>query len=352
LVTTAKHLLIGLLVSVTLAAPGAGTTVRDEALGFEFSLPKELDWQRCAVKPKTARKAHFKTFEADAQPPWEAEVMLLVWEAKPKGTLKEEAESLRPTFEHTLTETERRKKTEAKLDGEPCAVVDVVGKGGRARFHLTWRVARCGGRLYVLFVRRQDAAIEDAELEKEIARIVGTFRFLRPKAPPPAAKPQPTPPEAPAPSKAYCLAHWRLECVKPSGLKEVPPEELDKANGVILRFEGHAEQSRCLVRIYAHLRSRARLSLDKLAREKIARFEEKHKKRLDPVQGAWKPPLARKGLRLELIARKLTPETTRWYLADCRNDRRYQIEIITTGQAWEAQVAALLAGFVPRRRLR
>jgi hypothetical protein len=351
LVTTAKHLLSGLLVSVTLAAPAGGGTVRDEELNFEISLPKELDWERRAVAPKSAWKAHFWTFFNAAQTASEANVMLMVSRSKPKESLKEAAERLRATLEHAVTKTASRRTTEAKLDAEPCVVVDVVGEGAPTRFHLTWRVARRGGRLYVLFARRTNEAIGDAGVEEEIARIVGTFRFLRPAEPPPA-KPPPPAPEAPVPRKAYRLTHWRLECVKPAGLREVPPEELDRANGVILRFEGQAEQSRCLVRIYARLRSSSRrVALDKLARIKIERFEKNHAKRLEPVTAPWKLPLARKALRLELTAKKLTPEVTRWFLADCRNDRRYEIEIITTGQAWGAQVAELLAGFRPRQRL-
>jgi hypothetical protein len=348
LVTTAKHLLSGLLVSVTLAGPKAGPTVRDEELNFEITLPKEVDWERRAVEPNTWVKAHFHTFFRNARTPSAADLMLMVSRSKPKETLKEGAERLRAAVENAVTGTAQRRTTAAKLDGEPCLVVDV-----RGHIHLTWRVARRGGRLYVLYARRTGDAIGDAGIEKEIAQIVGTFRFLR-REEPPAAKPPPKP-EAPvpAPRKEYRLPHWRLECVKPAGLKEVPPEELDKANGVILRFEGLAEQSRCLVRIYARLRSSSRRrSVDQLAREKIARFEKKHAKRLDPVTARWKLPLARRALRLELTAKKLTPEVTRWYLADCRNDRQYEIEIITTGQAWEARIAELLAGFQPRRRLR
>ena len=351
MVTTAKHLLSGLLVSVTLAAPRAGTTVRDEELNFEFSLPKEVDWEPRAVAPRSAWKAHFWTFDAVAQVSSVADVRLMVLRATSSRSLQEEAERLRPTLEHAADETARRKMTEAKLDGETCLVIDVAG----GRLHLTWRIARRGRRLYVLIARRTNEVIGDAGVETEIARIVGTFRFLRPEPPakPEPAEPPPPAPEAPVPRKAYRLTHWRLECVKPAGLREVPPEELDKRNGVILRFEGQAGQSRCLVRIYARLRSSSRrVALDKLARQKVERFEATHAKRLEPVTAAWKPPLARKALRLELTARKLTPEVTRWYLADCHNDRRYEIEIITTGQAWEAQVAELLARFRPRRRLR
>jgi len=350
LVTTAKHFLAGLLVSVTLAAPESGRTVRDEALNFEFSLPKELDWERRAVKPRSHWKAHFETYDVAAQTVWKADVQLLVRRSKPKTRLKEEAKGLRSTLEKAVTKTSSRRTSDSKLDGEPCIVVDVVGEGAATRLHLTWRIARRGPWIYVLFARRTNGAIGDAVLEKEIARIVGTFRFLRPVAAPPA-EPPPAEPGAPAPRKAYRLAHWRLECVKPAGLREVPPEDLDKANGVILRFEGQAEQSNCLVRIYArrHTSSR-RGALDKLARSKIERFEKNHAKRREPVTARWKPPLARRGLRLELIALRLTPQVTLWYLADCRNERQYEIEIITTGQAWEAHIAELLAEFRPRRR--
>ncbi|MHC5032140.1 MAG: hypothetical protein ACYTGU_14890 [Planctomycetota bacterium] len=354
LVTPAKHLLTGLFVSVTLASPGAGLTIRDEALNFEIQLPKGVDWEHRKVTPKSEWKAHFRTYFRNAPTPSEVDLMLMVRRAKPKGTLKEAAQRLRGPLEKAVAKATRRRTSAAELAGEPCLVVDVSGTGAGSRLHLTWRVARRGDKLYVLYARRTNEAIGDPGIEKEIAKIVGTFRFLRPAAPPPPAEPPPkpkTPP--PAPRKEYRLPHWRLECVKPAGLREVPPEELDKANGVILRFEGHAEQSRCLVRIYARLRSSSRrLSVDELARRKIARFKKNHAERTEPVTVRWKVPLARRALRLELTARKLTPEVTRWYLADCRNDRQYEIEIITTGEAWEARVKKLLAGFQPRKRLR
>ncbi len=63
-------------------------------------------------------------------------------------------------------------------------------------------------------------------------------------------------------------------------------------------------------------------------------------------------PLARRALRLTLTAKTLVPQVTRWFLADCRNERRYEIEIITTGRDWEAAIAELLEDFQPRRRLR
>jgi len=351
LVTTTKHLLIGLFVSVTLAAPAGGRTIRNEGLNFEISLPRELDWEQGAVASEPTCKAHFRTYFKDARTPSEASVMLLVAPARPKESLKEAAERLRAGLERAVTKTTSRRTTGGKLHGEPCIVVDVVGEGAPTHFHLTWRVARRGERLYVLFACRTNQAIGDPGVEKEITKIVGTFRFLRAAEAPPA-KPPPPAPAAPVPRKAYRLSHWRLECVKPAGLREVAPEELDKANDVILRFEGQAEQSRCLVRIYARLRSSSRrVATDKLARQKIERFEKKHAQRMEPVTARWKPPLARKGVRLELTARKLTPEVTRWYLADCRNARQYEIEIITTGQAWEAHVTELLAGFKPCRRL-
>lgn len=353
MVTTAKHLLTVLLVSVTLASPPkANGTIRDEKLGFEITLPKEVDWERSATRPDSPWKAHFRTYFRDAAMPSEADLRLLVVSSGPRESLKEAAERLRPTFEKAVTETARRKQIEAKLDGEPCVVVDLVGKGGATRYHVTWRVARLGGRLYVLSAHRTNEAIGDAGIEKELAGIIGTFRFLRRQEPPPAPPPSPDV-SPPTPRKEYRLAHWRLECVKPAGLKEVPPEELDKRNGVILRFEGRAEQTRCLVRIYAHLHATARrVPLDELARRKVARFQEQHARRLEPVTGRWKLPLARRALRLKLTAKRLVPEVTRWFLADCRNERRYEIEIITTGQAWEAAIAELLERFQPRRRLR
>jgi hypothetical protein len=56
--------------------------------------------------------------------------------------------------------------------------------------------------------------------------------------------------------------------------------------------------------------------------------------------------MAERAILLELVGRKATVWTTRWILAQCRNDRQYQIEIVFTGD-WEATIRELLDGFRP-----
>ena len=61
--------------------------------------------------------------------------------------------------------------------------------------------------------------------------------------------------------------------------------------------------------------------------------------------------MAERAILLELVGRKGTAQTTRWILAQCKNDRQYQIEIAFGGAAgeWDGAIAELLDGFRPLR---
>jgi hypothetical protein len=150
--------------------------------------------------------------------------------------------------------------------------------------------------------------------------------------------------------------HWRFECVKPEGLVQVPPEKFgdaERQSGVVAKFERKAAQSLILVRIYAQSRSAQRFTLDQLAEQKLKRFEETYEKgsRQQPKRDdAFKFPMAEQAIHLELVGRKAMSQTTRWILAQCRNDRQYQIEIFVTGgdrDRWGEEIRDLLSGFRP-----
>ncbi|MHC4579619.1 MAG: hypothetical protein ACYTED_19715 [Planctomycetota bacterium] len=346
----------GVVILGLLAAAGLAGAVRSQTFRFEIS--PAADWETLPLKPKTAVQAHFHTYFEEA-PRSTADVQLMVIPDRTQRSLEELTRAFRASMEKGLTNLHDRTARGEKLGGEPCRVVDVRGDRGRDHHHLTWLVTRRGEHLYLFFVRRTNQAIGDADVEAEIRAIRASFRFLR--APPPAADPSaPKPPPrdgrdaAALKCKPFQLRHWRLACVKPAGLREVVPDDLDKANDVVLRFEGRKEQSSCLVRIYAQARHHARhLSLKELVEQKKKRFELDYPRRLEPEVEPWKPPLGRHGVRLRLTGLRGTPETLTWYLAECRNDRQYQIEILVRGAAqgaWSPQVADLLAGFRPLTR--
>ena len=59
-------------------------------------------------------------------------------------------------------------------------------------------------------------------------------------------------------------------------------------------------------------------------------------------------------VRMELVGRRMTTEYTFWYIADCKNERQYQIEIYLTGgdalTVWKETVDKFVAGFKPLKK--
>ena len=63
--------------------------------------------------------------------------------------------------------------------------------------------------------------------------------------------------------------------------------------------------------------------------------------------------LTKDGMSLKLVGRRSTTEVTYWYMADCKNDRQYQIQIYMTGgtaeKLWKNQIDAFMKSFEPLR---
>jgi hypothetical protein len=338
------------LLLVAAAAAGA-----PETSDFELSPPAGNDWE-VRTPDRADVKALYRTEFADTNPKAWAEVRVILAPLAKNldgkgldGIARAWAESLEGTF----PDVRRVDEGKAALGGEEAWYRDVRNDFAR----LTWHLVRRGTTVYLFHVLRTNEAVDDARVEEEIAGMRASFRFLAPVAPEPPPRPPEPPPAKVEPRATLTLDFWRLEYVKPEGLVRVPPEELDETeekSGVVAKLRGTGDQTLILVRIYAQSGRGQKATIDELAEEKIRRFRERydeahrHAVRRDP---AWKPPLAERTIGLELIGRGRTTEITRWYLAQCRNDRQYQVEILVAGdpERWSAAIRDLLDGFRPLR---
>jgi len=322
---------------------------------FELTLPAGDDWE--ARKPDgDATRAYYATEFAESNPTAVAEVRVMTYALG--GDLMDQsleaiAREWAPIIESGFKEPKSIQDGVAKLGDRDAWFRDV--RTDTTRF--TWHLARAGKVLFVFHVIRTNKACDDADLEEEIAAMRATFRFLVKEEQDAPGPPKPPPvEEKDEPRATLKFDHWRFECVKPEGLVNVPPERHDdseRKSGVVAKFQRKTGQSLIMVRIYAQTKSAQRFTLDQLAEQKLKRFEETYEKgkRQPPKRDdAHKFPMAEQAILLELVGRRTTTETTRWILAQCKNDRQYQIEIYVTGgdeNRWSAQIRDLLAGFRP-----
>ncbi len=323
---------------------------------FELTLPEGDDWE--ARKPDgESTKAFYETEFADSNPTAIAQVRVMTYALG--GELLEKsldaiAREWAPIVESEFKEPKSVREGAARLGDRDAWSRDVRTDTAR----LTWHLARAGKVLFVFHVIRTNKACDDQDLEEEIAAMRATFRFLvKEEADAPGPPKPPLDLEKGEPRKTIAFDHWRFACVKPEGLVNVPPErfsDVERKGGVVARFERKDGQSLIMVRIYAQSKSAQRLTLDQLAEQKLKRFEETYEKgkRHPPKRDdAYKFPMAERAILLDLVGRKTTTQTTRWILAQCRNDRQYQIEIFVTGgdeNRWSSEIRDLLDGFRPR----
>jgi hypothetical protein len=326
-----------LVLLVGAALCGSEGVVRSEELNFEIRGP--AGWESVSTP---GLRAHFKTEGVDVQ--------LMVHTGDRARPLEKIAEHWRTTMEQDVSTVAERTVGRGTLGGDGCVVVDLKGRHDSSERHLTWMLGRRGARLYVLWIMRMDEAIGDAKREAAIETVRASFRFLRE-----AEKKPPSEDEPPEELKAKTITHdyGRFECLKPEGLRRVLEiDATEAATGVVLKFDNVVEGSRCLIRVYA--RKGGKESIRQLAEDRIERFEKAYPpNRRKPVQkdARWKLPLARKTLVLKMTALGKSKIVHRWYFAECRNQRQYQLEIfVSGGRDWSPQVDAFLESFKPLKK--
>ena len=378
---TLRVLPVLLLGAVGLAGPVIdGATLTDEEFNFSVQVPNEIDWRFETLSPDASKafiKAHMSTEYADTDPPSRADVQVWVYPLSKdyaKKDAKFVAEKWQESVEALLTNTRDHTEGEGTLGGLKAWHRGMVGEAMSGSARMRWDITLSGKYAYIIWVFRTYKAVDDEQLDEEIAAIRSSFKFLReekveahkdggkagnaPKAGGSGGDVDPTLVER----EQLDWDFWRLEAVKPQGLVKADPlkfEESEKAWNVIARFNGRSDQSSMLMRIYAETDTSKKYTLDQLAEMKLKSFNEKfpdETKRMEPeIDKRFKKfPLVDEGIMMKLVGRRAQPEITFWYLLECKNDRQYQVEIVMGGataeQVWKKQLEDFLKGFKPTKK--
>lgn len=318
----------------------------EEAL---FTIPERLPgWTKAAPDPDhPAIRASFRTEMA--------EIRVTVG----PGTLEAWKERARGMF----GEVSKEEGGKGTLGGQECVLLDLRGKREGHALRVTSRLARRGGRMFELAVIRWDDLLDDEEIDEDAAKVVAAFAFLVEPDPEPAPETAPesapAPPSPPEPRREVRLDFWKLRCVKPEGMVEVPASGFDDAErraGVVLRFQGERPGSRLVARVYAQSRKTERWHpIERLLRERIDQFErEEAAQRAEPEVGdRWKLPLAEETRTLRLSRIRQGKEVNLWWFAECSNGRQYQLQLFVSGgdgeRTWRKEIAEIVEGLVPVR---
>jgi hypothetical protein len=372
-----KAALLLLLASGLWALPDEKGVVKSEEFNFEIRTPEDsVDWEVKEIDQEKdpTRKAHFRTEFADSDPPTYADVVVSVMPMAAENLrlgLDKIARKWEEAMEGFLDHKRDRTTKAGKLGGQDSWVVDVKGDFGSGIHQRTWLVAKMGKFMYVIHVDRNFKAIGDEVLEEEIQAILGSFKFLRIEKleKHKDAKKEDAPGEAGPGSKLvkkkvdpellkkekFNEPFWRFKMVKPEGLVKLKVDEQDAKQDIKYLFRHDKDNSRLQIRIYAQTEKAKKWTVDQLLDYKIEYFQKEVKVAKDPkIDKKYKFPLAKKAIRIELVGRSTTTIRRIWILAQCKNDRQYQIEIYLTGangpQVWDKTIKAFLKGFKPFKR--
>lgn len=359
------------------ALPGEDS-VKNESLNFEVSMPESIDWDKKIPKGDVL-KAHFRTDFADSDPPAFAEFQLFVHplnKTNAKKTIEGVAKYWADSMEGALGNRRDLKQGKTTLGGQEGYFRDVKGDFGSGLGHITWHVGRMGQHLYVLWFIRTYQAMGDEDLEREIDEVKDSFKYLKiikvvankkvkkgegePAAPGGEKSKVPTIDPDSIKREKVSNSHWRFECVKPEGLQAVDPTKFDKyekSSNVVARFERRKGQTSIKIRVYAQSAKSQRFTIKQLAERSLKSFERTYKegKRLEPeIDNNYKFPMAKDAIKMKLVGRRTVPETYYWYIAQCKNDRQYQIQIYLTGATgekdWEKQIKDFVKNFKPKKK--
>jgi hypothetical protein len=372
------------LAAAGLAGPGGDGTLTNEEANFTIALPS-IDWKFEEVGKDASRayvKAHLSTEYADSDPPARADVQVWVVPLSKDfaaATPKMLAEKWKDNVEATLTNTRDLVEGEGTLGGAKCWSRSIKGEAMAGVGHVSWDLALMGKNAYVLYVSRTYQAVDDEDLAAEIAKVKASFKFLREEK---VAADKDAPKQggaAPGPAGAGGGAkvevdpallqreeleetHWRLKYVKPQGMLKADPlkfEEGDRNLGMIANLSASGEQTGLTIRVYAATEATQKYTLDQLLETRLKWFQDRYpdeKKRLPPEinKNYKKFPMVDEGYYAKLVGRRVQPETTCWYLLQCKNDRQYQVEIYLVGataeQIYKQQIEDFLKGFKPQRK--
>jgi hypothetical protein len=345
-----------LLFAVTAAAlPDESKTVKDEKLNFEISLPKDsIDWKIEEIdeaRRKQGEAALLSTEFADSDPLASCQVHVMVIplaKTMARTPLSKIQDKWKEHFESHLANPRDRKETAGKFGEVEYSRVDVKGDYLAGIHQRTWFVSKNGSFLYIIYIDRNYQAVGDELLAEEVQEIIGSFKFLRiekvkadrkakDKGPGDvgggAGASKKVDPEL-VKMERFKEPFWRFHTTKPEGLMVRKLTDAEKKLGIKYFFERDKNQSRLWIRIYAQTDKAKNWTIEQLMDHKLGYWKKEVKVTKDPKidkKYAKKFPMAKKAIRIDLTGRRNVTIKRTWILANCKNDRQYQIEIYLTG---------------------
>jgi hypothetical protein len=345
-----------LMLAVPAAAlPDGDRTVKDEKLNFEISIPEDsIDWKIETIdeaRKKQGEAALLSTTFADSSPVASCQVRVMVIPLArtiARMPLAKIQDKWKEHFESHLSNPRDRKETAGKFGEVEYSKVDVKGDYESGIHQRTWFVSKNGQYLYIIYIDRNYQAVGDELLEEEVQSILGSFKFLRVekvkadkkakgKGPGdvggPAQKAKKIDPEL-IKIERFKEPFWRFHCTKPEGLLVRKLTDAEKKLGIKYFFERDKNQSRLWIRVYAQTDKAKKWTIEQLKDHKLGYWKKEVKVTKDPkidTKYAKKFPMAKKAIRVDLTGRQNVTIKRTWILANCKNDRQYQIEIYLTG---------------------
>jgi hypothetical protein len=368
--------LLALLAPTTELLAGGEGQFNSKELNFEIEIPEDLvDWEAVEIDNKKypTLRVHYITPFADS----DAYADLRIYVQKmPKSMVRMKLEKLakkwKGSIEGNLSNPRERTDGIEKFAGVDAYKADVQGDMLKGNHRVTWMVFKNGQFLYTVSIMRAYAAVKDEDVEEEIGIILKAFKFgeiRKVKAGKGVKKGGDAPPDAGGPGgkggdepeeltpeqkekrkkKKIESSFWRFECVKPEGLEQMELTDNLKANQIKFDFRGVRNTVAMGIRIYVWSLKSKKYTLDKLVERKQKWWKTRVKKSLDPKLDknyAKKFPLAKKAYRMELVGRSTRRERWIYLLAECENDRQYQIEIYTMGDAGDKEWGKAVEQFI------
>jgi len=344
--------------------------------------PDSIDWE--AMPPPENRqdcKVHLHTEFADTEPLSEADVYVFLTPMTKdfayRSLDKIGIRYWKQAMEGHLSNPRQERESTDQLGGVDAYGRDVQGDYIAGVHQVTWSIAKNGKFIYTFMVQRSYKAVGDEDLDAEIKAIRESFKFLKIEKPVkheaakkedvPAAAPDAGggggdtkgPKEDPEKLKEERIKEtfWRFEAIKPEGLLAQKLDENEKKQGIKYKFMNDRQGCRLLLRIYGQTDKSQTYTIEQLMQHKLDYWVKETTQRLpDEIDKKYKFPLAKDAVRLELVGRASSGVKIKriWILAECKNDRQYQLEIYITGasgeKVWQEQIEKFLKEFQPSKK--
>jgi len=359
------------------------SAIDNKELNFKVSLPADsVDWDVVKIDTKKfpTLRAHFQSIFVDSGAYAEVRVYVQkLGSAMVRKKIQRIGAQWKDSLEANLENPHDRKAEVKQFAGVEAFIVDVQGIQGTELHRLNWMICKNGQYLYSIIITRTGKdAVRDEQLQEEIDGILASFKFHEikkitkakgaakgdaPKGPggkevDGKGKKEDMPGIDPKLLKKEQISSsfWRLKFTKPAGLMSLPLSESLKANQIKWDYRGTKNSIVMGFRVYVWSLKNKKYTLDKLVDNKLKWWKTRVKQSKPPkLDKKFKGiPLAKKAYKLELLGRSTRTERWIYILAECKNDRQYQIEIYTMGDSggkqWGKAVEQLIKGILPQKK--